>query len=204
MFKSFSFLFYFFILSSCSIANSIANNFDSLSKTRITFGGNVGFILGSGISIDGYSGVITPLRKKKLEINYGYMFRKDGIDYPFEGWQYLNSNGFFLETNYYLSKRFYVGLRLALNKYTLVLKNDQQFYLNMTKITSDFSFIGLSGYFNFGYLLPVTNNLGVKFQGQISYNKRNYTWQEKYIDISHNVESNSVNINLGVGFLFKF
>jgi hypothetical protein len=136
------------------------------TENKFFVGVTSGLSQNNSLSGDLYGGINIPLKKMKLDVNFGYSVFKNKTSYSGVNNLQFISHGLFIEGNYYLIEGLYTGLRIAVN-YNWINDNSQKLFDNYPDIESPKGFSGTASFLNIGYNQPIGNNVCLKLQAQI-------------------------------------
>lgn len=135
---------------------------DSLKNSAIIIGINAG-MESSVRTAELFAGKQFTTLKTKIETNIGYNYRVV-YDQNYLGFMNYYSHNLFAEANYFFTKRFYGGLRFAVN-YNKVTDESAKNIASYNTLLSP-TFYGFSGYTKLGYFQPIGKHFGIRLQAQ--------------------------------------
>lgn len=135
---------------------------DSLKNSTFIIAMNAGMESGARTA-ELFAGKQFTTLKSKMETNIGYNYRVV-YDQNYLGFMNFYSHNLFVEANYFFAKRFYGGLRFAVN-YNKVTDESAKDIAPYNTLLSP-TFYGFSSYTKLGYFQPIGKHFGIRLQAQ--------------------------------------
>jgi hypothetical protein len=155
-----------------------------------------------------------PINASRIVVDFGYINFKNSTSYLNEGGLKYNSQGFFLGSNYFITKNVYIGGRLGLDL-NWVDDESQKKFDKYTDIDSPSFFLGKTIILLIGYEYKLSNSFSINFEPHLGLHNFDISegsyWQlggsdtREYVNSEEVIETNlHLLYSLNLGILYRF